>query len=95
MISVVKSIDDVSVMTALLDRITSYPPGLIPCRRMGSELWFSNLAADQRRAAAWCNGGCPLVGECREVARRVRVAYGVWGGETAGARRRAGYAPGS
>lgn len=78
-------------VTALHDLIASYPPASIPCRNRNSTLWFSAYAHEQRAAMALCRA-CPVMARCRETARTIRAGYGVWGGENAGQRRKAGYA---
>ncbi|MEV8097716.1 WhiB family transcriptional regulator [Kitasatospora sp. NPDC085879] len=75
---------------SLRDLVLTYPADRIPCLTRGGELWFSRLAADQRRAAAWCQS-CPVARSCRAAGRVLRTPYGVWGGELPRDRRRAGY----
>ena len=52
-----------------------------------SYFWFSDIAAEQARAIRVCNA-CPVVEQCKEYALTHRE-YGVWGGLTEAARRRA------
>ncbi len=78
-------------VTVLQDLIAAYPPSMVPCRGRDSGLWFSGHAGEQRTAMALC-GSCPVMVRCRDTARAIHAGYGVWGGENAGQRRKAGYA---
>lgn len=51
------------------------------CREHDPDLWFPSPNDTRTRDTALriCHG-CPVVGECRAEATRVRATYGVWAG---------------
>lgn len=58
----------------------------VPCRTVDVELWWEEDG--ERRAAALCQA-CPVLGECAAYAVAADERWGVWGGSSPSARKRA------